>query len=84
MSGKANIFYLATEPGVYVGFGNFEVTNRLTVFLRTDPDNNFIATEIGVPLNGVRSLFREIGYIRNTDGNVNTISTGWRCTPFCA
>ena len=82
VSGKANIFYLATEPGVYVGFGNFEVTNRLTVFLRTNPDDDFIATEIGVSLNGVRSLFREIGYIRNTDGKVNTGSVLWRCTPY--
>ena len=82
MSGKANVFYLATEPGVYAGFGNFEVTNRLTVFYRINPDDDFKATEIGVPLNGVRSLFREIGYIRNDTGKVNTVSTSWCCTPY--
>lgn len=81
-SDKSNVFYLATEPGLYTNFGNFEVTNRLTVFRRTNPENDFIATEIGVPLNGVRSLFREIGYIRATDGKANVESTAWNCTPY--
>lgn len=82
VAGKSNVFYIATTPGIYTNFGNFEVTNRLTIFRRTNPDDEFIATEIGVPLNGVRSLFREIGYIRSDTGKVYTVSTSWRCTPF--
>lgn len=82
VSGKANVFYIATTPGIYTNFGNFEVTNRLTIFRRTNPTDEFVATELGVPLNGVRSLFREIGYIRSDNGEVNTSSTSWRCTPF--
>lgn len=78
----SNVFYIATTPGIYTNFGNFEVTNRLTVFRRTNPTDEFVATELGVPLNGVRSLFREIGYIRSDNGEVNTGSTSWRCTPF--
>lgn len=78
----SNVFYIATTPGIYTNFGNFEVTNRLTVFRRTNPTDEFVATELGVPLNGVRSLFREIGYIRSDNGEVDTGSTSWRCTPF--
>lgn len=82
VAGKSNVFYIATTPGIYTNFGNFEVTNRLTIFRRTNPDDEFIATEIGVPLNGVRSLFREIGYINGKTGRVYSAATSHRCTPY--
>lgn len=65
-SDKSNVFYLATEPGLYTNFGNFEVTNRLTVFRRTNPDLRDLK-------NDVREIKEQNRRRRYVDGNGNVI-----------
>jgi hypothetical protein len=50
-----NIFYLASEPGIYTNFGNVEVTDK--VFVIKNSNGNWVAQNSGIPnyskLNGI-------------------------------
>ena len=56
-----NVFYLASEPGIYVNFGNIELTDKVLVF--TNKNGNWVKQDSGILIREkVSEIEAKIGY----------------------
>lgn len=56
-----NVFYLASEPGIYVNFGNIELTDKVLVF--TNKNGNWVKQDSGISTRDkVPEIEAKIGY----------------------
>lgn len=77
-----NVFYIASEPGVYSNFGGVELTDQ--VFIFTNKNGNWVKQDYGIATsakvseleNYVNTLYINISQLYPTDGYTNEGASG--------
>lgn len=77
-----NVFYIASEPGVYSNFGGVELTDQLFIF--TNKNGNWVKQDCGIATsakvseleNYVNTLYINISQLYPTDGYTNEGASG--------
>lgn len=77
-----NVFYIASEPGVYSNFGGVELTDQ--VFIFTNKNGNWVKQDCGIATsakvseleNYVNTLYINISQLYPTDGYTNEGASG--------
>lgn len=77
-----NVFYIASEPGVYSNFGGIELTDQLIIF--TNKNGNWVKQDYGIATsakvseleNYVNTLYINISQLYPTDGYTNEGASG--------
>lgn len=77
-----NVFYIASEPGVYSNFGGVELTDQLIIF--TNKNGNWVKQDYGIATsakvseleNYVNTLYINISQLYPTDGYTNEGASG--------
>lgn len=77
-----NVFYIASEPGVYSNFGGVELTDKLFIF--TNKNGNWVKQDYGIATsakvseleNYVNTLYINISQLYPTDGYTNEGASG--------
>lgn len=77
-----NVFYIASEPGVYSNFGGVELTDQVIIF--TNKNGNWVKQDYGIATsakvseleNYVNTLYINISQLYPTDGYTNEGASG--------